>query len=307
MAITSAPLIKQGWMRALLFIIGLFTLMFFLEPLSRLFLAQVSGEVEPSADDLGTFLFLYSITGIGLLMMTYGFRRIVDGATFKSLGFAWKGFTTEAWLGFVTGPAILGIGSIALVLAGYIAYPGADWSTPSFALAIVAMVLVALVEEIIFRGYLLSNLLSSFNKWVALAISALLFGLVHAVNPGISVLAVANIFIAGFFLGLNYIYTRNLWFGIFFHFSWNFFQGPVFGYQVSGLQLPGIFQQSQTGPELFTGGSFGYEGSLLCALLLIVFFLLYNRLFAKRYRAAALFSDVPGDKKAPAVAGAEMN
>ncbi|TDH26496.1 CPBP family intramembrane metalloprotease [Segetibacter sp. 3557_3] len=306
MANHSGPLIKQGWIRALLFIIGLFTTMFFLEPLSRLLLAQLAGGAEPSINDPANFLVMYAITGIAMLLITFGYRRIVDRATFVSLGFAWKGFTNEAWLGFFTGPAILGIGSIILVLAGYIGYSAVEWSAPSFVIAIAAMILVAFVEETIFRGYVLNNLMSSCNKWVALAISALLFGLVHGVNPGVSLLAVTNIFIAGVFLGINYIYTRNLWFSIFFHFSWNFFQGPVFGYQVSGLQLPAIFQQSQTGPEWFTGGSFGFEGSLLCALLLIVFLLLYNRLFAKQYGAIDPVALPAANKKAPAGAGAAI-
>jgi hypothetical protein len=79
-----------------------------------------------------------------------------------------------------------------------------------------------------------------------------------------------------------------LWFGIFFHFSWNFFQGPVFGYEVSGLGLESIIQQTLMGPTIFTGGPFGFEGSLLCPVLLLLATTFFAYLFNKRYAQPAL-------------------
>ncbi len=111
----------------------------------------------------------------------------------------------------------------------------------------------------VFRGYILNNLMESMNKWAALGVSAGLFTMAHGSNPGISFIAVINLALAGLLLGVNYIYTRNIWFGICFHFSWNFLQGPVLGYQVSGLPLQSVLQPSLQGPWWLTGGSFGIE------------------------------------------------
>jgi membrane protease YdiL (CAAX protease family) len=143
------------------------------------------------------------------------------------------------------------------------------------------MLIVAIGEELVFRGYLLNNLMESLNKYIALVISAAVFALVHGTNPDITDLATLNLFLGGCLLGINYIYTRNLWFAILFHFTWNFFQGPVYGFKVSGLHLPGILQQELHGNPIFTGGAFGFEGSVvatvLCCSCLFLLFLAYEK------------------------------
>lgn len=102
---------------------------------------------------------------------------------------------------------------------------------------------------------------------MALLISSILFSLFHAANANIGIIALINIFVAGFLLGINYVFTRNIWFAVFLHFSWNFFQGPVFGYEVSGTNMSSLLQQTLKGPDLLTGGDFGFEGSLVCLFL----------------------------------------
>jgi membrane protease YdiL (CAAX protease family) len=104
---------------------------------------------------------------------------------------------------------------------------------------------------------------------IGLMISAFLFALVHLNNPGIGILPLVNLFAAGLMLGINYIYTQNLWFGIFLHFGWNFLQGPILGYPVSGISVSSIVQQSATGPSFITGGSFGFEGSAIGLVLIL--------------------------------------
>jgi energy-coupling factor transporter transmembrane protein EcfT len=146
------------------------------------------------------------------------------------------------------------------------------------------LVAVALIEELMFRGYLLNNLMHSLNKWLALLITAILFTLAHTDNPGVTILPVLNVFVAGVLLGINYIYTKNLWFSIFFHFIWNVFQGPVLGYDVSGIELQSLLQQNMEGPALLTGGAFGFEGSILCLALILLFTAWFAYAFSKRYK-----------------------
>ena len=78
-------------------------------------------------------------------------------------------------------------------------------------------------------------------------------------------------------MGLYYIYRQNLWFPIALHFSWNFFQGPIFGFEVSGIELNSLIVQEITGSDLLTGGDFGLEGSALLSVLLLlsIFFVQY--------------------------------
>jgi hypothetical protein len=132
------------------------------------------------------------------------------------------------------------------------------------------MIAIAIGEEMVFRGYILNNLLHSLHKWLALAISAALFALMHSNNPGVDIIAMINLFIGGLLLGINYIFTRNLWFSIMLHTAWNFFQGPVLGFPVSGLHLQSILHPELKGNVLITGGTFGLEASFLTGILLIV-------------------------------------
>jgi len=128
--------------------------------------------------------------------------------------------------------------------------------------------MIAVSEELIFRGYVLKNLMKSFNKWIALLISAVLFSIVHSSNNGIPAIGFVNTFLGGLVLGVAYIITRSLWLPIFFHLSWNFIQGPILGFRVSGLTFESIMSIEIKGPAMITGGEYGFEGSVISTILL---------------------------------------
>jgi CAAX protease family protein len=209
------------------------------------------------------------------------FRRYADKKSLASLGFKYKGYSDDALTGFLFSAAILGTGSLLLYFTGNLKYNGATFVAADLVTGLTLMCLVAVAEETIFRGYILSNLLDSFNRWIALGLSAALFALVHAGNPGIDAVALVNIFIGGLILGLNYVYTRNLWFAIMFHLGWNFLQGSVLGFPVSGIALNSVVQVTMSGNKLLTGGGFGFEGSLfqtvLVAICIMILFFHYQR------------------------------
>ena len=136
--------------------------------------------------------------------------------------------------------------------------------------------LVALTEEIMMRGYILGRLLHTrMNKFLALFVSALLFALLHIFNPNVAFLPMLNLVIAGMLIGASYLYTRNLCFPISLHLFWNWIQGPILGYQVSGNDL-GTSLLTLHLPEenVLNGGAFGFEGSLICTVLMIIFTIL---------------------------------
>jgi len=115
---------------------------------------------------------------------------------------------------------------------------------------------------------MLNNLMTSMNKYVALLITAVLFGFMHLLNPNTSAVSTINIILAGLILGIYYVHKQNLWFPIGMHFSWNFFQGPVFGFEVSGTNARGIFSLERLGHDLVTGGEFGFEASILATIVI---------------------------------------
>lgn len=129
--------------------------------------------------------------------------------------------------------------------------------------------LVACGEEVIFRGLIFRMIDERFGLWWALGISALIFGFVHIMNPGASVWSSVAIAIeAGVLLGVAYKYTNSLIFPIGIHWAWNFTQGNVFGFAVSGGDAEeSILSASLSGPEIITGGSFGPEASIIALTL----------------------------------------
>ena len=265
------PLIKKGWLRALIFLliwvllqVGVTNLLYkLLKPF-----AQNGDHIDPSINLL-LIGFLSFITSVPAVIV---FRKLVDRKTVKSLGFGWNGNSQHAWTGFFVALLILSSGTLILLLAGNLHFIAFDFYWKDIMLYVLVMLLVAIAEELVIRGYILNNLLESFPKWIALFISATLFALFHLLNPDFNWLSMLGIFIGGLLLGVNYIYTRNLWYSIFLHFAWNFLQGPILGYKVSGMETDSALTQNINGPVWLTGGPFGFEASVLSSLLLLIVF-----------------------------------
>lgn len=272
-----APLIKQGWLRVLLFLVLLIALIIGVPMI-------FAGVISSFSNPLHQFAASYTFTAIFFVLATWLFKRLIDGEPFSFVGLSWKGYERDGGIGLFTALAILCTGTLILLLTGQIIFTGTNLDVNGMLLMLLMMVIVAFMEEIVFRGYVLYNLMKSLNKWIALLLSAIAFAAIHAGNPNVSVLPIINVFLAGILLGINYIFSRNLWFAIMFHLGWNFTQGAIMGYEVSGMDTPHFLQQYLTGSELWTGGSFGFEGSLLCTLLLIVSICIWAYLFAQKYK-----------------------
>jgi uncharacterized protein len=120
------------------------------------------------------------------------------------------------------------------------------------------------IEEILFRGVIFRLLEESLGTWIALIISAALFGLIHLGNPNATVLAaVAIAFEAGVMLAAAYVLTRRLWLAMGMHAAWNFTQSGIFSVPVSGNPIQGIFVGELRGPVWLSGGAFGVEASVV--------------------------------------------
>ena len=124
-------------------------------------------------------------------------------------------------------------------------------------------------EEIVSRSFMIPSITARSNIWVALFISSSLFAILHLTNPSISLTSTINIFLAGLVLGLLYLRYQSIWPAISFHAAWNFFQGSFYGFEVSGHEVYSYIDSTENGPDWLTGGSFGFEGSLMTTLLLL--------------------------------------
>jgi len=182
------------------------------------------------------------------------------------------------------------------------------WGSVSGAVALFGFSAAAAVtEELIFRGVLFRIIEGRIGTWLALALTAALFGMSHLFNAHATVWGALSIAVeAGAMLGAAYVATRNLWVPIGVHFAWNFAEGGVFGTNVSGTDSPqGLLHGVLSGPTAISGGEFGPEASvyaLAVGVLVTVVFLMVarrrGRLVPLRRRTVAADATVTADATA---------
>ena len=142
-----------------------------------------------------------------------------------------------------------------------------DWEKQLFSFTL--FFLVAVSEEIFFRGILFRMINRRWNIWAALVISALIFGGLHILNDNATLWSSIAITIeAGSLLGAAYAYSKNIWLPIGIHWIWNYTQGNILGFPVSGEDnVTSIITPEISGPQWLTGGSFGAEASVIAAVI----------------------------------------
>lgn len=287
------PLIPFGWLRALVFLVLYLSLIVVSGIAIALLMKPAAGTAAPGSNGFRlTYLpiIINVIISTGLIWLC---RKFIDRRSFESLGFSIHKTGMHAGTGFFLGIVLVCAGACILFFSKNLQWTGLHFNGNDLFISFGLMAIVAFYEELLLRGYILSNLMESVSKWPALMISALVFTLLHATNPDFSVVGAVNILLAGLLLGINYIYTKNLWFGILLHFSWNFFQGPLLGFEVSGVHLESLLQHDIQGSELLTGGKFGFEGSLVATVLLAIATGALAFVYEKKYTPAAGDIGVP--------------
>ena len=142
-------------------------------------------------------------------------------------------------------------------------------------------------EEVATRGWLLTRIAARTNLPLAIAISSSLFGILHLGNSGVTFLSVLNIILDGVLAGLLFIYTDSIWLVVAQHGTWNYVQGNLLGFQVSGTGADAsIFSFTMgDGPDWLTGGEFGAEGSIITTLVLLLSVLIVYLLGERNERA----------------------
>lgn len=132
-------------------------------------------------------------------------------------------------------------------------------------------IFVGISEEFVFRTFPLVVFAERYKIWVSIFLNGLLFGLIHISNPNFSVFAMINITLCGIVFALITLQKRNIWWSVGMHFGWNFCQGTLLGFKVSGIDAPGLIVSRPVGNATFSGGNFGIEGSVICTFILVLY------------------------------------
>lgn len=260
------PRLRAGWRLALQTILLIIIALFAGLPLGLL--AFIPG-LELSD---GLFLGLSQVIEIiAITLSIFLARRFLDKRSFSSLG-----LKLDKWvlLDTLAGIAItfFMMGTIYLIelRLGWLTFDGFAWQTDNVptvlggTLGMLAIfIFVGWNEELLSRGYHLQTLASGLNLFWGVLISSAVFGLLHLGNPNATWVSAVGILFAGLFLAYGYLSTKQLWLPIGLHIGWNFFEGVVFGFPVSGLDIYRLTRITVSGPELWTGGAFGPEAGLV--------------------------------------------
>jgi uncharacterized protein len=245
--------------------------------------------------DSGITLLVLQIASLtATILSVFLARRYLDHRSFTSLGFQ-RG--RLAWYDLLAGFMIAGMMMLFIFMiehaTGTLTRSGSAWKNIPPGMIILSLGIMLLVfiatgwqEELLFRGYFLQNISDGLNPAWGSALSSLIFGAVHLTNPNASLMGALGVALAGLFMAFAYWRTRQLWLPIGIHIGWNFFEGPLLGFPVSGIGTFQLLQNRVAGPVLFTGGDFGPEAGLVVLpgiLLGIALVYIYTRFAFKSH------------------------
>lgn len=237
-------------------------------------------------------LFIVAILTVSATIAVYVARKKWDKKSVVSLGLKRNSTSVkDIFFGFILSGLMAGLFFLLLMVFGLIEYQGlaihsqnvmigssggfAQFMTVvsigSMSLLLLEHVMVGYWEELFFRGYLLQNMMEGIGYKVAIAVSCILYGLIHAANPNAGIMSTLIIVLFGFLRIYGWLSTKMLWLSIGMHIGWNFFQGPIFGFAASGHQKATLIELEIISTDSWlTGGDFGPEGSVLIIPILIL-------------------------------------
>jgi membrane protease YdiL (CAAX protease family) len=274
--------LRAGW-RILFFLVGLVAV-------TRILSFLIVGSF-PAIDGTSVWWLRYGIiVVIAWTFVVWFFRRFIDRRSLQSLGLAFNiNAVRDLFVGLVLSGFMVAIIFVILLISGLIEIQRIGWAAEGISPILETLLYflgiglaVGWSEELVFRGYLLQNLRDGTGMLWAVSVMSVFYGIVHMTNPNGTWLAGLLITIFGFLRILPWLRTGQLWFGIGMHAGWNFFQGPIAGFGVSGYSMEALFELKVSGTDWITGGEFGLEAgvAVLPALflgLVIVYAYTVNR------------------------------
>lgn len=180
----------------------------------------------------------------------------------------------ELLVGILAGTVAMTVVFGVLVLLGSVRIQSVSFLNPGvFIIELVIYILVGIGEEVFSRGLFQSILRETKKRFLVFFIPSVFFGAMHLANKGVTLLSVLNLILLGLIFAYAFYRSGSLWLPIGLHITWNFFQGVVYGFPVSGNTDAAMIKQIPVKLSLLNGGSFGPEGGMLVSIMVVILFL----------------------------------
>ncbi len=238
--------------------------------------SDASAQPPPLISGLLEGLLLASSFG-GMILLVWLWVRFYEKRPFSTLGFerkhALRQYVRGLIIGLLSFSGVVGL----MALFGYISIEASDPAHTGLA-ALGGVLLIffpgwliqGAAEEVLTRGWMLPTLSARYRPLAGILLSSLFFGIMHGLNPNLTVLGMVNLILYGAFAAMYALREESLWGICAYHSVWNWAQGNLFGLAVSGQNTGTgtLFNLMETGPDWFTGGAFGPEGGLAVTVVL---------------------------------------
>lgn len=232
-------------------------------------------------------LYSYIFSAVILLF----FVKYFEKTTFEYFGFSKENYLDAVKVG--AGLAIfsiVGIVAILLMSDNLSLSLSKDLKIGIIIILIILVLIQGFLEEVVFRGYLMTRLAAKKGKWIAIILSSIFYLVFRMSNPSTSKLDLINIFLISIVMSLLYWYFDNILVIAIFHAFWNCISGVVFGFNISGIKVSDtIFTvEAISDKQILTGGSYGIEGSIIATVFFAILGLIvYMGLYLKMFRRIA--------------------
>lgn len=257
-----------GWIWRIVLFISVFVALSLIAAIIN-FLIESAFPTNPLVHDQLFLLFLLALPGVGILL----FARLLFGLRLSEM---WMprgrhGFLSLFYgllLGFAAVTVLVGVG----VATGSLTLEFQHLGLLTF-LFLLGFIVQGSQEEFLVRA-VLTRLIYRPGKRYTVALAVLLpsciFAALHLTNPGTTFISQLNTLLAGVTLALLMLAFDNIYISCGFHGAWNWALAPFYGTPVSGIVIHNTTFQTQVNNEQLVGSTYGFEGSILCTVLLVL-------------------------------------
>ena len=252
---------------------------------AAMFVKLFSIEPTPGAEEISELIMQWSMNPTGEIMIVQLlstifpavlcviYCRFIERRSLNSMGFVKKGCAVKYLIGLGAGFLMFSATLLISIIFGAAKYVGTDLNNVTFfALMCAGWLIQGAEEEILCRGFFMPSLSEKLPLWAAVLISSVFFSLMHIFNAGFNFIVLINLTLTGIMFALLAIRFDSLFVCCAAHSIWNLVQGNFYGLPVSGMDAgASVFRfELAENMELWTGGTFGLEGSLSETIVMVI-------------------------------------